>query len=192
MGYFIIGGLLFIAVSLLTGLIGGLIYLCYLPLKKRLLKSGKLTLIRSRQINKVYIFILFIIASSQTYFAFFPTNSFYKDEFKFNTSLDLPSSADIVDKDSEYPDLHGDYWASAIIKLDETDYTKLKAEISKLNDFQIDTTSQKIGITREYDILTKDIKESDLEIVFFNTKKQWFKLAFLKDKRTIIFERSSS
>lgn len=36
MGYFIIGGLLFIAVSLLTGLIGGLIYLCYLPLKKQL------------------------------------------------------------------------------------------------------------------------------------------------------------
>jgi len=164
MGYFIIGGLLFIAVSLLTGLIGGLIYLCYLPFKNRLFKSGKLTLIRSRQINRAYVLILFIISSSQTYFAFFPTNSFYKDEFKFNTGLDLPSSADIIDKDSEYPDLHGDYWASAIIKLDESDYTKLKADISKLNDFQIDTTSQKIGIT--YDFLTKDIKESDLEIVF--------------------------
>lgn len=192
MGYFIIGGLLFLAVSLLTGLIGGIIYWCYLPFKKRLLKSGKLTLIRSRQINNTYIFILFIIASSQTYFAFFPRNSFYIDEFKFNTGLDLPTSADIIDKDSEYPDLHGDYWASAIIELDESDYSKLRADISKLNDFQIDTTSQKIGITREYDILTKDIKESDLDVVYFNLKKEWLKVAFLKDKRTIIFERSSS
>ena len=192
MGYFIIGGFVFIMACILTALIGGLIYLFYLPIKKSLLKSGKLTPVRSRQINKVYILILLIVASSQTYFAFFPTNSFYKDEFKFNTGLELPSSANIIDKSCEYPDLHGDYWASAIIELNETDYQKLKVEISKLNEFQVDTTSQKIGITSEYDILTKGIKESDLKIVFFNKRKEWFKVAFLKDKRTIIFERSST
>ena len=192
MGYFIIGAIVFLFVCVGIGLIGGFFYLIYSPFKRRLFKSGKLTTLRSKQINKAYILILFIIASSQTYFAFFPTDSFYKDEFKYNTGLDLPSSADVIAKDSEYPDMHGDYWASAVIKLNEKDFAKLRADISKLNDFQIDTTSQKIGITREYDILTKNIQEKDLKEVFFNSKKEWFKVAFLKDKQTIIFERNST
>jgi hypothetical protein len=192
MVYYMIVAVIFLIICLEFGLVGGLLYLCYLPIKRRLLKSGKLTISRSRQINKVYIVLLIIISITQTYFAFYPPDSFYKDEFKYNSGIDLPSSAKIIDKNSDYPDFHGDYWASAIIKLDERDYYKLKSDISKLNDFQIDTTSQKIGITNEYAILTRDVKESDIDIVFLNTKKEWFKVAFLKDKRTIIFERSST
>jgi hypothetical protein len=192
MGYFIIVGLFFIVVSLVTGLIGGLLYFCYLPFKKRFLKSGKLTLIRSRQINKAYIFILFIIAVSQTYIVFFPTDNFYKEEFKINTGFELASSANIIGKKSDIPDFHGDYEASAIIQLDKDDYIKLKTEFSEDLNFEIDTSSQKIGRTQSYFTLTKDIKESQIEVVYSNIKKDWFRIAFLKDGQTIIFESSST
>jgi hypothetical protein len=192
MGYFIIVGLFFGVISLAVGLIGGVIYLCYLPFKRRLLKSGKLTLIHSRQINKVYVFVLFIIAVSQTYIVFFPTDSFYKEEFNLNTGLDLPSSADIIVKSSDIPDFHGDYEASALIRLDKDDFIKLKTELSKDTNFQLDTSSQPIGRTQSYSTVSKDIEESQIEVIYGNIKEEWFRVAFLKDGQTIIFERSST
>lgn len=192
MGNIILFALIFLVVCVATVFIGGLVYLLYLPFKKRLINSGKLSQTRSRQINWIYCVLLVLIAFYQTYFSFFPSTDFYRDEFKINTGMNLPVSADILDMDSVYPDQHGDYWSTAIIKLNEADYRKLKLDISRLKDFQIDTSSQKIGITIEYRNIAKDIKENDLETVFFNTKKEWFKLGFHKDQRTIIFERSSS
>ena len=192
MGYFVIVGLFFGVISLVVGLIGGVIYLCYLPFKKRLLKSGKLTPIRSRQINKAYVFVLFVIAASQTYIVFFPTDSFYKEEFNLNTGLDLPSSSDIIIKSSDIPDFHGDYEASAMIRLDKDDFIKLKTELSKDANFQLDTSSQPIGRTQSYSTVSKDIKESQIEVIYGNTTKEWFRVAFLKDGQTIIFERSST
>ena len=123
---------------------------------------------------------------------FFPTDSFYKEEFNLNTGLDLPSSADIIDKSSDIPDFHGDYEASAIIQLDKDDYNKLKTKLSKDLNFKIDTSSQKIGVTQSYFGLTKNIKENQIEVVYGSIKKEWFRVAFLKDGQTIIFERSSS
>lgn len=192
MGHFVIVGLFFGVISLVVGLIGSVIYLCYLPFKKLLLKSGKLTPIRSRQINKAYVFVLFVIAASQTYIVFFPTDSFYKEEFNLNTGLDLPSSSDIIIKSSDITDFHGDYEASAMIRLDKDDFIKLKMELSKDTNFQLDTSSQPIGRTQSYFTVSKDIKESQIEVIYGNTTKEWFRVAFFKDGKTIIFERSST
>ena len=126
------------------------------------------------------------------YTAFYPTNSFYKEEFESNTNIKFPTTGKILDKDASYPDQFGDYWASAIVQLDGSDYAKLQTELSKSNNFAVDTTTQKIGITEYYDVLTKNIKEEEIQIVYYNKKEQWFKVAFLKDKKRIIFERSSS
>lgn len=192
MGYFVIIGLFFGVISLVVGLIGAVIYLCYLPFKKRLLKSGKLTPIRSRRINKAYVFVLFIIAVSQTYIVFFPTDSFYKEEFNLNTGFNLPSSANIIVKSSDIPDFHGDYEASAMIRLDKDDFIKLKTKLSKDTNFQLDSSSQPISRTRSYSMVSKDVKESQIEVIYGNIKKEWFRVAFLKDGQTILFERSST
>ncbi|AMM50393.1 hypothetical protein TH61_03240 [Rufibacter sp. DG15C] len=192
MGPIIIGVILFIVFSIGFGLVGGLLYVGYLPLKKWLFKSGKLTRKASGQINRAYISLILLTALITTWIAIFPLDSFYKDEFSHNTGIEFPISGTITAKASEYPDLHGDYWASAVIKLEEGDFNSIKRLISMQSDFKVDTTSQKIGVTREYRNLTKHINEADIEIVYSNIKKQWFKVAFLKDKATIIFERSSS
>ena len=166
-------------------------YLIYLPFKKHLLKSGKLTSSLNQKINRTYILLLLTIVCYSTYTAFYPPDSFYKEEFKYNTDVELPQSAEIIDKDSDYPDFHGDFAASAIIKLNEVDYAKLKTEIAELKNYEVDETRE-IGITQECRSLIKNISDSDMDIVLKKIDGVWFKVAFLKDKKTIIFERSSS
>lgn len=122
------------------------------------------------------------------YTAFYPRDSFYEDDFTTHTGIKLPSSADILDKAATYPDFNGDYWSAAIIQLDESDYRKLKMKLSMTPYFIEVTEPQKIGITNSYYQLTKDIKESEIEVTYKNTKKEWFRVAFLTDKKRIIFE----
>ena len=131
--------------------------------------------------------LIFII-----YTAFYPNDSFYLEDFELNTNIKLPKTAKILDKDASYPDQFGDYWSSAIIELNEDEYLNLQLELSKSENFAIDTTTQKIGITKDYSKLTENISENEIKIVYYNKNEQWFKVAFLKDKKRIIFERSSS
>ncbi len=192
MGYLIIGAILFLIVCIAYGLGGGVLYLIYLPFKKRLIKNGKLTIQRSRLINQLYISLIFLMAIFSTWTAFFPMNGFYEDIFENNTELEFPKSGKIIAKDSEYPNFHGDYWAAAIFEVNNEDFQNLKTKLMNMENFQIDTSNQKIGIPREFDNLISNIEYKDIEIVFFNKTKEWFKVAFLKDGKTIIFERSSS
>ena len=145
---------------------------------------------------KKYAFILpIIILVTLTFFiytAFYPTDSFYREDFESNTNIKLPDTAKILAKDASYPDQFGDYWSSAIIQLNEVEHLNLRLELSKSENFAIDTTNQKIGITKKYNKLTENISENEIKIVYYNKNKQWFKVAFLKDKKRIIFERYSS
>ncbi len=195
MNNFIVALLLFLVEIFIVGIIGGFIYLIYLPIKRELLESGKLSSNRNQKINRVFkssLFICFLVLFSFSYIAVFPPDGFYVEEFKVNTGLELPYSAEIQAKDASIPDFFGDFWAAAIIELSTEDYVKLKNNISQLKDFEIDTTWQKIGVTEAYFTLTKNVERSDIDIVFFSEKKEWFKVAFLNDRRTIIFERSST
>jgi len=126
----IFGVIIFFVVLIIVGIAGGLIYLLYLPIKKRLIKNGKLTPLRSRQINIAYIFILVLFSAYQTFDAFFPSESFYKKEFKTVTLREIPKSAVFVEKTSSYPDFHGDYCSSSQIKLSKADYEKLLSELT--------------------------------------------------------------
>ncbi|WP_129876723.1 hypothetical protein [Mucilaginibacter terrigena] len=68
---------------------------------------------------------ILIFLSYEIYTAIYPTDSFYFDEFKKVTSLDIPKSAEVIDKTVSYPDFHGDYTSCSIIKLSKADYTML-------------------------------------------------------------------
>lgn len=184
--------MVFLMVCIAIGLVGGLLYLIYSPFKKRLIKNGKITVQKSKLINRLYIILIILLAIFSTWTAFFPLNGFYRNEFEYNTELKFPDSGKIIAKDSEYPDLHGDYGAAAIFEVNELDFIKLKGDLQRNENFQVDTTNQRIGITRVYDELTKGINHDNIEIVFFNKNKEWFKVAFMNDGKTIIFERSST
>ena len=118
-------------------------------------------------------------------------DSFYKIEFEFNTSLKIPKSGNIIEKDSDFPDFHGDFWAAMVFETDSIDHFNLKQLIKTDETFEIDTSNQKIGIGSEFSELTKGYEESNLDTVFLKVNEQWIKVAFLNDQKTIIFERCS-
>ena len=127
------GLFIFIILTFLLGLVGGLIYLVYLPFRNRFLRKGRLTKPRSKQINTIYICIIVVISAYLTFDAFFPGKSFYENEFKTVTLRDLPKSAKFVEKAASYPDLHGGYFSSSQIRLSKTDYNNLLYELTNDN-----------------------------------------------------------
>jgi hypothetical protein len=126
------------------------------------------------------------------YTAIFPPTSFYADEFEQSTGLELPNSADFLAKDASYPDLHGDYWSAAVVELSTEDFNQLKKQLSEEPTMQLDTSKYGIGITTDFDILTSNLDMNSIDMTLVSTRGEWFKIAFMNDGRTIIFERSSS
>lgn len=182
----IFGLILFLLILIVVGLAGALLYLFYLPIKKRLIKNGKLTRYRSRQINRVYVFVLFLFSAYQTFVAFFPSRSFYEDEFKTVTLREIPKSAEFIERSSSYPDLHGDYCSSSQIKLSEADYQKLLSEL--IFDNSLTKNGQLIGSAE----FTKSLGDKNSKKIVHQFIRQikgqedhFLFIGFYEDRKTI-------
>jgi hypothetical protein len=178
--------LIFLVVSLVIAIIGGLIYLLYIPIKRNLLRNGKLPKHRSKQINITYILILALISTYQTLDAFFPSKSFYEGEFKTVTLRDIPRSAEFIEKNSSYPDFHGEYCSSSQIKLSKEDYKKLVAELSL--DKRFNRNGEAIG-SAEFD---KSLGDKNSKSIAFNfvrpikgQEDHYFFIGFYNDNETV-------
>ena len=126
-------GLFFLIITLIPV---GLAYLVFSWLTKKGYKKIGIIILGTVTIWTVY----------SSYTAFYPTDSFYEDEFEYNTGLDFPTSGDILTKDASYPDLHGDYSATALFKTDKNDFNKILATIQNDNKFQLDTIPFKFNL----------------------------------------------
>lgn len=67
--------------------------------------------------------------SYSVYDAIYPSDSFYKDEFKRVSGMSFPESGVVTQKYSTYPDIHGDYASCALIELSTEDYNLLKKRL---------------------------------------------------------------
>jgi uncharacterized membrane protein (DUF485 family) len=155
-------------------------------LRKWLLKKG------FRKTANMLLLGVILVTIQQVYSAIYPTDSFYKDEFENNSKLTLPQSSKIVAKNASYPGIHGGYTSVAILELSSQDFQLLKSNFESSKRFEIDTTWQNIGSSSEYAELTSDIEESSIEIVYSKLRQNYFKVAFLNDNKTIIFEQIES
>lgn len=117
-------------VIITIGFFGGLIYLIYLPFKKRLVKSGKLTDKQSVRINRILIFILCLFAFILYCFKDYRTPS--KDRLEEISDIKLPPDFKVL-KD-EYQDMGPDYCISYDIKFDNN-FTKELISLIKKSKF---------------------------------------------------------
>lgn len=127
--------------------IGAILYLIYLPFKINLKRKERLTRATSRKINIAFLAVIFITACSITYYAAYPPESFYKDEFKSVTGTQMPLSADFISKAASYPDQHGKYYSTALIKLSKSDFNKLFKDVS--NNSEMDTDNLNAVLTEQ-------------------------------------------
>lgn len=172
----IIGIMMFVLISLPTTL-------AYY-LKQWLTKKGY------RFVGIILFIIVPIWTAYEIYFAIYPPESFYIFEFEYHTGLVLPNSVEFIAKDASYPDIHGDYWSAAVVRLSTEDFNQLKNHFFEQPRMQLDTTTHGIGIGTDFVDLTSDLKLSTIDLTFVSTR-WWFKVAFLNDGRTLIFEQFS-
>ena len=162
----IFGLIVFFVILIIVGIVGGLIYLLYLPIKSKLIKNGKLTKGRSRQINIAFVSILVLFSAYMTFDAFFPSKSFYEQEFKSVTLREIPKSAKFLEKNSSFPDFQGEYCSSSQIKLSKAEYKKLFSELSLDNRF---TKNGQVIFSAE---LGKSLGEKSLKKIGYNFIRQ--------------------
>ena len=115
-----------IIVVIAIGLFGGVMYLIYLPIKKRLIKSGKLTDKLNRQINWNSIFSLCLLGVVLYSFKDYRTPS--KDRLEKISNIKLPTDFKVL-KD-EYQDMWQDYCILYDIQLDTNATTELIKNIT--------------------------------------------------------------
>lgn len=138
--------ILVIVVSLLSGII----YLIYLPFKKRLLKSGKLNNRLNRRINLLLVLVPCLIFFVVYYFKDYRTPS--KDRLEKMAAIHLPTKYKIL-KD-EYQDMLQDYSVTYIIQFDKTSTMELIKNI-KTSKFYNSNSSHN-GAWKESDYITGD------------------------------------
>jgi hypothetical protein len=173
----VVFALLFIFIALIPV---GLSFLIFRYLRKKGYRLAGLVLIAAVTIWTVY----------SSYTAFYPTNGFYEAEFERNTNLDFPKSGYIVAKDASYPDLHGDYSAAALFRVDKNDFDRILSAIQQDPKFRLDTTSfgSRLGN------LSTEIQEQDFSrsyIVRESNRDLIFAISFNDKNKLIEIQRDS-
>ncbi len=126
----------------------------------------------------------------EVYTAIYPTDSFYKDEFEYNTGLNFPNSGEILTKDASYPDLHGDYSATALFKTDQNDFNLILKSIQEDTKFQIDTIPFKFNLAN-FDTKIKETNFTKCYTLNRQDRDLIFTISFNDNDNLIEIQRDS-
>ena len=84
---------------------------------------------RKGRIGRFAVIGLLTYISISSYLAFYPSDSFYKSEFERISNVKYPSSGVFIEKQSSYPDIHGDYSSCALFTVSPEDFEYIKSKI---------------------------------------------------------------
>ena len=116
-----------------------------------------------RRIRLGVLLIIALVSGLMIYTAFYPSKSFFLDEWKSHTNFNLPSDSKIISRFADYPDFHGDYCAAVIFKLKQKDYNSIKQQLLSNKEFNDSTNFYS-------DILDKVLKGSGFKESDFNKR----------------------
>lgn len=126
------------------------------------------------------------------YFAIYPDEEFYREDFKEVTGVALPQNAEIIYKSASYPDHFGDYASVSIINVGQTFYTQLPAHLMKkgLHENQEVVSSSELYEATVYIKgkfkIAKEYYKTDYEGPYY------YYVGLMSDNKTIIVHRASS
>ncbi|MFC5683817.1 hypothetical protein ACYE2N_01620 [Flavobacterium sp. MAHUQ-51] len=128
------------------------------------------------------------------YTAFYPTDSFYKEDFKEVTGLYFPENGEIMYKTATYPDQFGDYGSTSIVKVDNEFYERLVGQL-KTKGFSDNIAKKEDDIGGPFDSakIEMEIGKKEIEKEFSMTADGgiFYYVGFVSDKETLIIQRQS-
>lgn len=126
---------------------------------------------------------LFIFMSFNIFKAIFPFEEFYRKEWTRETDLKFPKTAGFKYKTATFPDKHNSYTATVILELSIFEFKKLKKTISK----ELIIPIEDCELFNQF--LPFGYSDSNIEVCYKFLIHHNFKVQFLKDGKTIIFQR---
>lgn len=140
-----------------------------------------------RYITSLLIILYILFIGHSVYTGIYPDEDFYVNEFERELKMDFPNSGKIIEKDADYPDIHGDYASYFIAELSEQDYNRV---------LQVVDTST--GFIRQDSIYSWDMGyqadnkvEVEKEKIMFSYTHEYSddrtNIDFCKDGKTILF-----
>lgn len=156
-----------------------------------------LRIVKKRNYDKRFRLIALIPILTIGYFiytAFFPTDSFYKEDFKEVTGIDFPENGEIMYKTATYPDQFGDYGSTSIVKVDKEFYKNLEGQLKTIG-FTNNVARKEEELKGPFDLeeIEKEIGTKKIEKAFSMTANGgvFFYVGFVSDKETLIIQRQS-
>jgi hypothetical protein len=175
-------GLILLTVIIILGIPIGLSFLTLRIIKKRHYDK-RLRLIALIPILTIGYFI---------YTAFFPTDSFYKEDFKEVTGIDFPENGEIIYKSATYPDQFGDYGSTSIVKVDKEFYERLEGQL-KTKGLKDNATNREDSEPFDLGEISKQIGAKRIEKAFSMTADGgvFYYVGFVSDLETLVVQRQS-
>jgi len=120
---------------------------------------------------------------------FYPSESFYEDDFKEVTGIEFPKNAEFEYKTASFPDHFGDYISISLIKVEKEFYDELPSKLLKKG---LSENVEQVG-SAEMDKVKSKLNGRIIEKEYALEKGGGilYYVGFLSDKETLIIERLS-
>ena len=133
---------------------------------------------RFRKYAFVFPTIIVLFFCYEVYFAIWPKDSFYIEDFERLSHKSFPSSGVILYKDADYPDQHGKYSSAVLMSLSTEDYDKFWKEIVFDKTFAVCNIQYNLQAYKsahfDEKYITKQYYKGPLLISFFEDHKTIF------------------
>ena len=171
--------LIFGALILLLLVIVGTSYFIY-----RFIKKGNF----DKRLRTLAL-IPFIIFGYFVYDAFYPSDSFYKQDFSEVTGLKFPENGNIKYKTATFPDHFGDYTSIMVVDIDTTSFNQLPGHLISRG-FSEDSLQMD---SDEFKDIEERLGRLDVErrFSFEEGGGVYYYVGFMADKHSLIIQRTS-
>lgn len=162
----------------------GLIVVLVIPIGINVWIYKKLRKTRYRKYAFLVPVLCSLFVGYHVYFALFPKDDFYKEDFESLSNMKFPKTGTILFKDADYPDIHGHYTSIAIVELPSVDFNKMQQEIEANKSFQ------HCKILYNTDTYTdKGFDCGKIKMQYYQGK---LLLSFYNDNKTVFIQRGIS
>ena len=171
--------LFLIAITLIVGIPFGISYFIYKWIKKK----GYNKRLRLLAFTPILIVGYFI------YNAIYPSNEFYKTDFKEVTDMEFPESGIIKYKTATFPDHFGDYTSSFLVEFNPTDLEMLEQKLKSGGFKQQENKMSSNAL--DYIERKKGRKNYSKQYIRQRKNGKHYSVGFLEDNKSVIITRVS-
>ena len=117
--------------------------------------------------------VVFVIVT-----AIWPMDSFYIDELKNNTNLEVSGKYEVLSKNSSYPDMHGDYYSEAVLRVTEIDFSSLASDVKPIEKCSVPSIAEPF-LPVDYGVVKCWGSNRNID--------EWFRLFYFPDSGVLYF-----